>query len=488
MSMVDLCLVIEKGDLFMATRQYIGARYVPKFYDYNGSSNWRSGVEYEALTIVTRNGNSYTSKIPVPSSVGAPEENPTYWVATGLYNEQVEAYRQLTIAVASRVDDAEGDIDALDGRMDSAEDRLDGIDTSIGSLEDSIEALDGRMGSAEDRLDEIESVKKWVFLSDSYGTTAGNASGETETIYTYLRTLSGRDTNNLIGWSVPGGGFLAEGAGSFNGYVVDHYSEISDRDSVEKFVVIAGRNDHTGDTATILGKMRQFYATVKEYFPNAKVYCGFIANGTNSGHGTRVAQMSAYFAYLRCQEANMIYLNGVENALCMNEWLSEDQVHPTLQGKKQIAYGVWNAIETGGASVHAQSSQTVSPATGISFVSSAPTINATVFNNLCNIAVSTQFTFTLPSTSFTRNAETILTIGTISTISGIVLAPYGSIYFEADAIFNSEGTYIKNRVRVRINSDGQLQLVIYPDVALPNITAIGVYLPSVAVTSTIVVR
>lgn len=78
----------------MATRQYIGARYVPKFFDFDGSPEWRNGVAYEALTIVTRNGNSYTSKIRVPSNIGAPESNPEYWVSTGLFNAQVEQYRQ----------------------------------------------------------------------------------------------------------------------------------------------------------------------------------------------------------------------------------------------------------------------------------------------------------------------------------------------------------------------------------------------------------
>lgn len=67
----------------MGRRQYIGARYVPKIFNWEGSSEWRSGVAYEALTIVTRNGNSYTSKIPVPSNIGEPERNPTYWSITG---------------------------------------------------------------------------------------------------------------------------------------------------------------------------------------------------------------------------------------------------------------------------------------------------------------------------------------------------------------------------------------------------------------------
>lgn len=89
----------------MATRQYIGARYVPKFYDFNGSSEWREGTAYEALTIVTRNGNSYTSKIPVPASVGAPESNTEYWVSTGIYNQQIESYRALVDELAETVDE-----------------------------------------------------------------------------------------------------------------------------------------------------------------------------------------------------------------------------------------------------------------------------------------------------------------------------------------------------------------------------------------------
>lgn len=78
----------------MAELQYIGARYVPKFFEGVNGSNWVANTQYEALTIVTRNGNSYTSKIPVPASVGAPENNPTYWVSTGSFNQQVESYRQ----------------------------------------------------------------------------------------------------------------------------------------------------------------------------------------------------------------------------------------------------------------------------------------------------------------------------------------------------------------------------------------------------------
>lgn len=78
------------NNLGNVNRQYVGARYVPKFYDNNGSSEWVSGVPYEPLTVVTYLGNSYTSKIPVPSNAGAPSVAVKYWVNTGNFNAQVE--------------------------------------------------------------------------------------------------------------------------------------------------------------------------------------------------------------------------------------------------------------------------------------------------------------------------------------------------------------------------------------------------------------
>lgn len=71
------------------TRQYVGARYVPKFAS---PMEWDNSRPYEALEIVTYMGSSYTSKIPVP--VGAEISDQMYWVCTGNYNAQVELYRE----------------------------------------------------------------------------------------------------------------------------------------------------------------------------------------------------------------------------------------------------------------------------------------------------------------------------------------------------------------------------------------------------------
>lgn len=73
----------------MAVTQYIGARYVPVFAD---PAEWTSTKQYEPLTIVLHQGNSFTSKQFVP--VGIDINDTDYWSETGNYNAQVEQYRQ----------------------------------------------------------------------------------------------------------------------------------------------------------------------------------------------------------------------------------------------------------------------------------------------------------------------------------------------------------------------------------------------------------
>lgn len=66
---------------------YIGSRYVPIFV-----GEWDVKKSYEPLSIVTYQGNSFTSKTFVP--VGVDISNGTYWICTANYNAQVEQYRQ----------------------------------------------------------------------------------------------------------------------------------------------------------------------------------------------------------------------------------------------------------------------------------------------------------------------------------------------------------------------------------------------------------
>ena len=106
----------------MAVTQYIGARYVPLFAD---PIQWDSTKEYEPLTIVLYEGNSYTSRQAVP--IGVTITNEQFWVETGNYNAQVEAYRQ--------------EVRQFDGRISSIEASQEEIDTIIEELQEEFTTL-----------------------------------------------------------------------------------------------------------------------------------------------------------------------------------------------------------------------------------------------------------------------------------------------------------------------------------------------------------
>lgn len=132
-------------------RKYIGARYVPMFYQNSlGTNAWVQGVSYESLTVVTYDSKSYTSKKPVPANIGNPADNPTYWILTGDYNSQIEEYREEVQAVSSEVDDLSDDLTALSTAVS-------GLGDDIDTVEGSVAALATRMTSAESALSTVDS-------------------------------------------------------------------------------------------------------------------------------------------------------------------------------------------------------------------------------------------------------------------------------------------------------------------------------------------
>lgn len=82
----------------MSVTQYIGARYVPFFAE---PLAWDITKQYEPLTIVYYQGNSYTSKQAVPANIDIANED--FWAITGNYNAQIEQYRQEVTTYDNRI-------------------------------------------------------------------------------------------------------------------------------------------------------------------------------------------------------------------------------------------------------------------------------------------------------------------------------------------------------------------------------------------------
>lgn len=161
----------------MATLQYIGARYVPKFYQGPGSV-WTDNTAYEAMTIVVRNTNLYISKIPVPSNAGAPESHPNYWASIGVYNANVA---QINADIAS----LDRKIDDVDTAYKAADTVIEGSVTQLGlaladesdRLEDMITSLRGAVGTplkASTAAQMTDTSKIYVYTGSEAGYVNGN--------------------------------------------------------------------------------------------------------------------------------------------------------------------------------------------------------------------------------------------------------------------------------------------------------------------------
>ena len=175
----------------MGQRQYIGARYVPKFFDYDGSSEWRENTAYENLIIVTRENDSYTSKKAVPSTVGEPENNPDYWVKTGVSGSteglntrvtnlenrvsddeasitNISASLQTTItnlsALTGRVTTAEGDIDTLESGLQSANSNISTLSGNVSSLETRVTTAEGNIVALQTITDDLEYIVNNILI------------------------------------------------------------------------------------------------------------------------------------------------------------------------------------------------------------------------------------------------------------------------------------------------------------------------------------
>ena len=149
----------------MATRQYIGARYVPKFYQnsVDGSAQWESNVVYEPLTYVTlTNGHMYISKKQVPATVGSPVSNIDYWLDVGSYNgfidqlqDEIDAINNVTIPavqadVALKQDITDNNLATTDKTVVGA---INEVNTAVGNvntaLADKQDAIDNNLTTTD---------------------------------------------------------------------------------------------------------------------------------------------------------------------------------------------------------------------------------------------------------------------------------------------------------------------------------------------------
>lgn len=200
----------------LINRQYVGARYVPKVM-----GEWNKALQYEALSIVTYAGNSFTSKVPVPANIDI--SNKTYWVNTGNYNAQVEAYRQQT--------------SQLENHLNS-------------------EIID-RKNDTKDNI---------LWIGDSYSV---NYNHKLPNGVRYML-----NAKNWYEYSKGGAGFLGAWSGaSFNDLIEQAKNEMSasQKEMIKYVYIVGGANDSSFSWPQLKDKVVSTVQNARNSFPNAQV-------------------------------------------------------------------------------------------------------------------------------------------------------------------------------------------------------------------------
>lgn len=169
-SLKDATQGIAKG-----VTQYVGARYVPLFAN---PAQWSSEREYEPLTIVLYQGNSFTSMQYVP--VGINITNEEFWAETGNYNAQIELYRQEVTEYAKKVATLEktqtqqGEtIKNLKSTTENLGNSVNALNTKVENQGKTINALDGRVDVLDTAVDDIKASDKRKLIADRISNADG---------------------------------------------------------------------------------------------------------------------------------------------------------------------------------------------------------------------------------------------------------------------------------------------------------------------------
>lgn len=133
--------------------QYVGSRYVPIFAD---PIEWDNHRSYESLTIVTHDGESYTSKCNVGPGIDI--TNTRYWAKTGAYNAQVEQYKNEVKDLSSQVTGFASDNAEFREKIDQYDKDNAAMKNTVAANNARVDALAERMTTAETEIDGLQAT------------------------------------------------------------------------------------------------------------------------------------------------------------------------------------------------------------------------------------------------------------------------------------------------------------------------------------------
>lgn len=278
-------------------RQYVGARYVPVFAN---PLEWSDTREYEPLTIVTYQGNSYTSMQYVPTSISIADT--AYWALTGNFNAQVEAYR--------------AEVRAFDDRINA---NAAAINANAAAISTNAAAI------AQEKTDRTTNVM--LAFGDSYGTDTISQGP----VWCEI-TANKLQATELHNYCVAGATFNTTKEKNFFVQVDKAISEIKNPEYVKYVGIVGGTNDGSNSIANAIISL---VAKINSAFPNAVIGIGLNASKQDIlSYGAKQKRIAAL--NLNGNFDTPVFIDSVVYTQLANGCMMDDNIHPTAKGSNRI--------------------------------------------------------------------------------------------------------------------------------------------------------
>lgn len=285
-------------------RQYVGARYVPVFAN---PLEWSDTREYEPLTIVTYQGNSYTSMQYVPTNIGIADT--AYWALTGNFNAQMEAYR--------------AEVKTFDDRINANATAIDANATAINANTAAINA--NAAAIAKENTDRTTNVM--LAFGDSYGVDTISQGP----VWCEI-TANKLQATKLHNYCVGGATFNTTKEKNFFVQVDKAISEIKNPEYVKYVGIVGGTNDGSN---SITDAIVSLVAKINSAFPNAVIGIGLNAAKQDIlSYGAKQKRIAAL--NLNGNFATPVFIDSVVYTQLANDCMMADNIHPTTKGSNRI--------------------------------------------------------------------------------------------------------------------------------------------------------
>ena len=391
----------------MPVTQYIGARYVPIIYQNpdDNSNDWKAGVPYEPLTIVSYAGGSYTSKSAVPAGATNPVDAPEYWVSIGLYSGQTSIntnnidHIQHALANATEAGytcttaRAEGDLVWINGilyectaavnvndsyteginitqvldalhtmatAVDQATSDVADLGNDLNTLDGTVTTLSGTVGSLQTQSNAdhaaitsngIKKATYAIWIGDSYTQANSLGADQDKRFATLVSNWLGLTEKNYAQGSC---GFLY-GANPYTTQIqnaIDDFTNNNLNKNEVKYVFVSScRNDtNYGSRDDMNTAVRTIVSAVNTNFPNAHIYITPLLwdwkvlyyDHDDLAKVAEIKRAAHYGNNTHIIDYGWEWLMGKADTIL---WQAGADIHPTIFGHKIIADNIFRATQ-----------------------------------------------------------------------------------------------------------------------------------------------